>query len=87
MTNSKIGPKHFRTIENTFCFMNNGLTKTNRHILNKGLDYITTNCQYFSNGDMYFQLFDDEGWIGDYVIYKQFLSNIEILDECLAEQE
>jgi hypothetical protein len=80
MTNTNTyGPKHFKTIKDTFCFMDNGFIKTNRHILGKGLDYTTTNAQYLDNGDLYFDLYDEDGWIGNYVIYKQFLSGIKII--------
>ena len=81
MKNWKFGPKYFTTIEDTICWMNNGLTKSEKYTLCKGLLYSTTNCQYLKNGDMYFQLYDEQGWIGDYVIYKQFLSNIKIDEE------
>ena len=72
----KIGPKHFTTLEVTPCYRNNGIQKGIHH-LDKGLEYVTTDAQYLSNGDLYFQLWDNEGWIGDYVIYKQHLNLIE----------
>lgn len=74
--------KYFITLENVPCWMDNELKKGS-HILGKGLDYTTTNSQILSNGDFYFELWDDQGYIGKYIIYKQFLHLIKELD--LAE--
>ncbi len=78
MINSTIkkAPKHFITLDNVKCFRDNEL-KRGQHILPKGLDYITTNAQYLSNGDMWFELWDEEGYIGWYVIYKNQLNLIK----------
>ena len=68
--------KHFITLQDVPCWRNIEFTK-GKHILSKGLDYITTNAQILSNGDFYFELWDNEGYIGHYVIYKQFLHLIQ----------
>ena len=76
----KKGPKYFVTLDVVPCYRDNELEK-GRHILPKGLDYTTTNSQYLTNGDLYFELWDDQGYIGTYVIYQQFLNLIKPLSK------
>lgn len=74
----KKGPKNFVTTDDVLCWRDNEFT-VGQHTLKKGLDYETTDCQYLSNGDLYFRLFDEEGYIGTYIIYKECLKNIKPL--------
>jgi hypothetical protein len=76
----KEGPKYFVTLDVVPCYRDNELEK-GRHILPKGFDYTTTNSQYLTNGDLYFELWDDQGYIGTYVIYQQFLNLIKPLSK------
>lgn len=70
--------KYFITLENVPCWRDNELVR-GQHILHKDLDYTTTNSQILSNGDFYFELWDDEGYIGKYVIGKKHLHLIKEL--------
>ena len=68
------------TLDVVPCWRDNELEK-GKHTLPKGLVYTTTNSKYFSNDDLYFELWDDEGYIGTYVIYQQFLNLIKPLSK------
>lgn len=74
----KKGPKRFITTDTVLCWRDNEIV-SGQYTLPKGLDYITTDCQYLSNGDLYFTLWDEQGYIGKYIIYKESLKNIKAL--------
>jgi hypothetical protein len=76
----KQGPKYFVTLDVVPCYYNNEIKK-GAHRLPKRYDYSTTNAQYLTNGDLYFELWDDTGYIGCYVVDKQFLYLIQELTE------
>ncbi len=85
-TTIKKGPKHFITLDNVKCFKDIEIER-GQHTFYKGLVYTTTNAHYLSNGDLWFELWDDEGYIGWYVIFKEQLHLIEeISEEAMVEQ-
>ena len=76
----KKGPKYFVTLDVVPCYRDNQFTK-GPYTLHNDLDWSTTNAQYLANGDLYFELWDEDGYIGFYVIYKQFLHLIKPLSK------
>ena len=80
MKRLKKGPKYFVTLDVVPCYRDNELER-GTYTLPKGLYYTTTNSQYLTNGDLYFELWDDQGYIGTYVIYQQFLNLIKPLSK------
>lgn len=68
--------KNFITLDYVPCIRDNELTR-GLHTLAKGLDYETTNAQYTEEGHFYFELWDDDGYIGSYLIRKKHLHLIK----------
>jgi hypothetical protein len=80
MERLKKGPKYFVTLGVVPCYRDNGFDR-GQYTLHNDLDWDTKNSQYLTNGDLYFELWDEQGYIGFYVVYQQFLHLIKPLSK------
>lgn len=71
--------KLFKTLRDVPCFMGHEFRKLDRHYLFGDLEYETTNASYCEYGHFYFELHDENGYIGTYIITKDNLDLIEPL--------
>jgi hypothetical protein len=68
------------TLRDVPCMMYDDLHR-GQHFLHGELHYDITNPQYHSEGYFSFQLWDEEGWIADYVILNRNIDLIELYDQ------
>jgi hypothetical protein len=74
------GPKYFVTLDVVPCYKDNEFER-GPYTLHNDLDWDTKNAHYLINGDLYFELWDEQGYIGFYIVSKQFLHLIKPLSK------
>ncbi len=67
-----------KTLRDVPCLMSHEF-RSGKHYLLGGLEYDLTNEKYNSEGDLLFELHDENGWIADYIITKNNLDLIEFV--------